>query len=121
MRHIVLFFLIAGAMGIFAAPAKACDISGQRWQFGKSVSFGMNADTGERCEHETRLAGRSVMTGIRISRRPRHGTAYTDGATWGYKSAPGFKGHDAFVVSITGHYGTNAPGTTNIHVAVSVR
>ncbi len=65
---------------------------------------------------------------MRIGQQPSHGSAFVDGThRWGYRSARGYVGQDAFVVSLSGTSfrkgrsgGLPLTGDTNINVNVQV-
>jgi hypothetical protein len=61
------------------------------------------------------------LSSIKVTARPKSGSARAGAASIVYTAKPGFKGSDSFAVAVTGQGATGTPGTANISVSVNVQ
>jgi hypothetical protein len=118
MQRLVLTTIFLTAMGVM--EASACNIVPFRLFFGSDTSTVMQVGSGRRCSVVFRTGARSTFSGFVVSTPARNGTvsARSSGAT--YQSKPGYKGADAFAVTLTGT-GSRGPGKTTVQVSVTVQ
>jgi len=93
-----------------------------RFQFfaGAESATQMVVTSGRNCGVIIRAAGMSRFDNVGIVARPTHGILSPRlGVGVTYKSAPGYKGEDSFVFTVTGKMRTGT-GTATIKVRVSV-
>ena len=72
------------------------------------------------CGLPIHAGGTSEIHGVRITARPRNGSAGVRGLVVGYRPKPGFKGRDEFSIVILGRDGGQAK-QMNVRVAVTVQ
>jgi len=103
------------------APAYAgCSTSRFRWLFGSTTSTNMSAGSGQRCGFSLSAGGSTVINGLRIVERPKHGTAFAGSTGVGYQSRPGYRGADTFEFAVIGH-GRSGSDPATIRVDVTVQ
>jgi hypothetical protein len=109
-----------------AAPAHAaCHFDLAMIHFGFENALQGQADSGKPCGLSGSTAGKAGVGSFQITQRPRHGVAGT-GENGGmpviaYRSAPGYRGPDEFVVAFVGG-NARVPGQeTSLHVYLDVR
>ena len=115
--------LIAGIAfsSVLASPARAeCSVPYSRFFPGSETSQVMTVTSGRTCGINLSAAGQSRFDAVGIAERPKHGTV-TPRAGGGvtYRSAPGYRGTDSFVFTVTGTMSTGT-GTARVRVQVTV-
>jgi hypothetical protein len=81
----------------------------------------MTAASGEPCAKTFNSNGYMTFEDIKIAVRPKHGTAATaENYSIVYRSNPGFRGRDQFIVALSGVSRHGKRGTSNIRVEVAV-
>jgi hypothetical protein len=103
-----------------AAPSSVaeCIRHGADWRFGASTTMTLTVSGGS-CTWNLRPNGR--LSSIKVTARPKNGSASPGVASVVYTAKPGFKGSDSFAVAVTGQGATGTPGTANISVSVNVQ
>jgi hypothetical protein len=97
-----------------------CKIGHYIIRIGETTSANWTTD-GSPCVSNFKLAKTSKFSSLRIASKPSHGFAGRSGVdSIAYRADPGFKGTDAFVISIEGH-GKGKPGEGTAIVRVYVR
>ncbi len=72
------------------------------------------------CGLPMHAAGTSEIHSIRITARPRHGSAGVSGYVVAYRARAGFRGQDSFSIVIAGRE-AGQPKRMNVRVAVTVQ
>ncbi|MFI4995656.1 MAG: hypothetical protein ACHQAQ_07720 [Hyphomicrobiales bacterium] len=105
-----------------AAPSSAaeCTRHGEDWRFGASTTMTLTV-SGSSCTWNLRPNGKTRLSSIKVTARPKNGSASAGVASVVYTAKPGFKGSDSFAVAVNGQGVTGTPGTANISVSVNVQ
>lgn len=106
---------------LLTAGSSFAECTVQRFNFfpGSEAQAAMSVTTGRTCGIISHAAGQSRFDDVRIIERPKHGTLSPNPGTGvNYRSAPGYRGEDSFVYSITGQMKAGR-GTATIRVKVS--
>jgi hypothetical protein len=115
--------LAAGAvllLSICGALAR-CSVPSFNFTFGEPGSAGMTATSGEPCNIKLRESAVSVFKATSLSKRPAKGSvAIPSPINVTYRSRPGQKGEDSFVIRISGTR-SGVPRTTELTVAVLIQ
>lgn len=112
---VVLFLVCSVPMAHAACDARIMS----RFQWGDPGNGAMSVGSGESCAINVRALGTSQISGVKIARAPKNGTATVGGTGAVYRSKAGFKGSDSFSFAITGK-GDRSQGTSTIEVSVTV-
>ena len=115
MRFLFALLLLVG----LADPANARCVSTWLGHWGVDSTAHVLMDGGV-CGLPMHAAGTSEIHSIRITARPRHGSAGVRGYVVAYRAKPGFKGQDSFSILITGRL-SGQPKQMNVRVAVTVQ
>ncbi len=94
---------------INASPAgvapPSCQIDPFKIRIGETNTANWKITNGGVCVAHFKLAETSHYNSVKISSGPAHGIAEADGVTdLTYRPDPGFKGKDAFAVSVEGYF-----------------
>jgi hypothetical protein len=125
-RRMNLALLSAATMLLSASMASAQTGCHSQFLRGKFMipydSFlAMTAVSGQPCSKTFNTNGYMTFESIRITVRPKHGSATTSNDySIVYRSNPGFKGRDQFTVALGGVSRHGKRGTSNIRVEVAV-
>jgi hypothetical protein len=119
MRKLLMACLVL--TGGLASPAFAeCSVPHFSFFPGAVVESSMTVTSGRNCGVLVFAAGQSRFDSVGISVRPKHGALSPRmGVGVTYRSAPGFKGEDSFVYTITGKMRTGS-GTATVKIRISV-
>jgi len=121
MRLLMLPLILTASSLAVASTAEAADCvgSGTRAAWGQNMSATFDVASGESCTYGFMFDG--TANNSKILKRPKNGTArMIDVSTMEYKSKPGFKGTDSFVIQASGR-GMTSTGTSNITMNATVR
>jgi Bacterial Ig domain len=77
--------------------------------------------SGGSCTWNLRPNGKTRLSSIKVTARPKNGSASAGVNSVVYTAKPGFKGSDSFAVAVTGQGAAGTPGTANISVSVNVQ
>lgn len=113
--------LALAALAAMTTAARAeCSVTRFPFYPGAEVSSNMIVSSGKSCGINLNAAGESRFDSVGISTRPKHGTlSPRAGGGVTYRAAPGYKGEDSFVFTVTGRMHTGS-GTATIRISVSV-
>ena len=104
-----------------SAALAQCRVEPFRFTFGSDTSTTMTVKSGSVCVSNINPREGSRFVGMRVTRKPRHGTAGNSGTTGvAYKPRPGFVGQDTFVATISGSGTAGRIGRSNITYRVTV-
>jgi hypothetical protein len=114
--------LTAAILTLLSNAAMAqCRVAAFRFTFGSDTSTTMTVKQGTVCVSNINPRAGSRFVGMRVTRKPRHGTAGNSGTTGvAYKPRPGFVGQDMFVATVSGSGTMGRVGRSNITFHVTV-
>jgi hypothetical protein len=112
---------LAGALLLCAAEARAaCWISNWAFTITQQSTAAMRVTNGDTCPMIVgQRTSSATMKSVRISAKPRNGTATANPHGAAYTPKAGFKGQDSFAFEIAGT-GRLGPGTATVTVEVAV-
>jgi hypothetical protein len=103
----------------------ACHFDLAMIHFGFENPMRGEADSGKPCGFAVSTAGSAGVGSFQIARPPRHGVAGTGENSGmpviGYRSAPGYRGPDEFVVAFIGGNARMQGQETSLHVHLDVK
>lgn len=114
--------LTAAILALVSSAALAqCRVEAFRFTFGSDTSTTMTVKQGSVCATNINPREGSQFVRMRVTRKPRHGTAGNSGTTGvAYKARPGFVGQDTFVATVSGSGTAGRIGRSNITFHVTV-
>ena len=106
---------------VSSAAMAQCRVEPFRFTFGSDTSTTMTVKQGLVCVSNIKAREGSQFVAMRVTRKPRHGTAGNSGTTGvAYKARPGFVGQDMVVATITGSGTARRVGRSNVVFNVTV-
>lgn len=106
---------------VSSAAMAQCRVEPFRFTFGSDTSTTMTVRQGSVCVSNIKPREGSQFVAMRVTRKPRHGTAGNSGTTGvAYKPRPGFVGQDTFVATISGSGTARRVGRSNVTYHVTV-
>ena len=121
-----MMYLRASVLLLLAAtPSQAeCHHDYFRFYHGSEVSATMRVTSGAPCLIKFTNSGKSNIDSIAITKQASHGTASWNGSTAypgvSYRSSPGYKGQDEFLIDISGA-STRSTSPASLRVSVDVK
>ncbi len=116
MRSKLLFALVIIAG--FSAPAVACQGTPARSSYGEDVHIDLEVESGMTCGSSLRLG--SMIKSFEVTKPPLNGSVSVTGYKWRYQSRSGFKGKDAFVLTLI-YEAQGGARTSKSHINVTVK
>ena len=110
---------IAAAVILGASPAEACSVNRFTAYFGMNHDIFMTVDSGKACVRALAVHS-GALEEMAIASPAANGEARARVGSYAYRSKPGFKGQDRFVVRVRGH-DPRSRGTSLLTVHVTVR
>jgi hypothetical protein len=112
---------LAALVALATSPALAeCSVPHGTMFPGVETSQTMRVTSGRNCGIILYAAGQSRFDAVGTAERPKHGTLSPRmGVGVTYRSAPGYRGEDSFVFTVTGRF-SSGTGTARVRVHVSV-
>jgi hypothetical protein len=108
-----------------ATPCRAdCHVDQFRYFHGSEAPAAMHASSGAPCSMTFVNGGKSNIDSIAITKQASHGAASWNGSTAyprvSYRSSPGYKGQDEFLIDISGA-STRSTSPASLRVSVDVK
>jgi hypothetical protein len=124
---LILGMLAVFGTAVFATPASAvCQWGRFSVMWGSDGPAMANADSGQRCLLRVRAGNFGSFSALGVVRQAKHGAVNWNGSSldpaYTYRSAPGYKGPDDFVVYWDGSNSRlGLSGKSNISVSMDVQ
>jgi len=125
-RVVSPYLLVLLSLGIRAASADECLISGPRYQLkSDTVDWNMRIRSSQSCIRGVRFANVTIAN-LKLISPPQSGQVTLLGPAFSYAAKSDFQGEDSFAVEVSGTInGVSGPinsvsGSSTIHIAVSI-